>query len=320
MGNGSQLTGVRPAMTAKIAIVGSVAARAGGFPIGRMANDLDIICHSSDFYPFIASEKILWSQPTAAGQAVKVEYSTGEQKIIEAEFTDGNNPTSRKVFNAIRWNAVPSKRSDFVIYTADLDMLYLLKMSHRYKKNSPHFLKTMSDIKIFRKYGAVIRDEELYKERMLATYGEKHPNLNRTKEDFFRGDSVDYIYDHDSLHEAVARFDRPMYTRYAIEGHEVLSSKLKFDMLSYSDRIQGVLEETYVLALERSLIPHPDATPEQAFLTALEKVCTSITSGWFREFAWENYDEIVSTHTSSKFDYVEAFNRGVKHGVVRSYK
>jgi hypothetical protein len=28
------------------------------------------------------------------------------------------------------------------------------------------------------------------------------------------------------------------------------------------------------------------------------KVCTSITSGWFREFAWENHDEVADM-----FDY-----------------
>jgi hypothetical protein len=37
---------------------------------------------------------------------------------------------------------------------------------------------------------------------------------------------------------------------------------------------------------------------------ALDKVCTSITSGWFREFAWQNYDEVVKIyHHQSQEDY-----------------
>jgi hypothetical protein len=75
-----------------------------------------------------------------------------------------------------------------------------------------------------------------------------------------------------------------------------------------------------VLAIERSLVPHPGKkTPEQAYLMALEKVCTSITSGWFREFAWENY-EIASEYT--KFaDYMFAeFQEALARGEILPYK
>ncbi len=80
-------------------------------------------------------------------------------------------------------------------------------------------------------------------------------------------------------------------------------------------RLYGVLEEAYVLALERSQIPFAGkVTPRQSFDIAIEKVCTSITSGWFREFAWENYDKVVELYRD---DYVEKFKAGVDKGIVK---
>ena len=35
---------------------------------------------------------------------------------------------------------------------------------------------------------------------------------------------------------------------------------------------------------------------------ALEKVCTSITSGKFREFSWENYLKVRNMYDSMTFD------------------
>jgi hypothetical protein len=40
------------------------------------------------------------------------------------------------------------------------------------------------------------------------------------------------------------------------------------------------------------------------------KVCTSITSGWFREFAWENYDNVLDLYNDK---YVEIFFNKVEN-------
>ena len=43
---------------------------------------------------------------------------------------------------------------------------------------------------------------------------------------------------------------------------------------------------------------------------ALMKVCTSITSGWFREYAWENYDKVLDLYNElGEDDYVQRFQR-----------
>ncbi|QNO00569.1 hypothetical protein QGX17_gp078 [Pseudomonas phage phiPsa381] len=210
------------------------------------------------------------------------------------------------------------------------DDLYMIKMCHRYKRNSPHFLKTMSDIKFLRekcgpdvdKWLSVVSvNQSIIKLREAESYDYAHPRLNVTSKDFFNGDGVNYVYDHDSIHLAVAltrpneHTFQPAYTFYMKDGSEVMTSKEKFMSVPERIRLYGVYEESCVLALERSQIPHglgKEGGPSArwSFEMALMKVCTSITSGWFREYAWENYQKVLDLYNElGENDYIERFNR-----------
>jgi hypothetical protein len=101
------------------------------------------------------------------------------------------------------------------------------------------------------------------------------------------------------------------------EGSEVMTSKQKFFDAPREIQLAGVVEEAAVLAIERSLVPHPGImTPEQAWRFALAKVCSSITSGWFREFAYENALEILKLYPVG---YWEKFQDDVKSGLVKPF-
>lgn len=200
-----------------------------------------------------------------------------------------------------------------------LDVLYMLKMSHRYLRNSPHFLKTMRDIQAMRKLGAKIRPEheEFYKRRQDATYWYAHPKLNVGKDDFFKDDGLVYTYDHDTIHLAMAEDGKePAYESFRVPGSEVLCSKALFFTAPEHIRLRAVLEESMVLAIERSVVPHPHSwmTDKERFDLALMKVCTSITSGFFRTFAWENYDKVQSMYDPG---YVSRFWTAVDNGIVK---
>lgn len=208
---------------------------------------------------------------------------------------------------------------------APLDVLYLLKMSHRFKKNSPHFKKTMMDILFMRSLGVGIPEEldEIYKLRQKESYDYSHPNLNVNSKDFFKGDEVPYVYDHDTIHQAIAVLGEPAYKSYMKDDSEVMTSKEKFFAQPKHVRLLGVYEEACVLALERSQIPFGDdvdgPTPKQSFLMALNKVCTSITSGYFREYAWENYSIVLKLYQRmGEDDYVERFK--ANHHMVKPYE
>ncbi|XKX17455.1 hypothetical protein MVUOKPPV_CDS0058 [Klebsiella phage phi1_175008] len=196
-------------------------------------------------------------------------------------------------------------------FVAPVDVLYLLKMSHRYKKNSPHFFKTMNDIHFMRSLGAKIPPEleEVFKLREKETYNYSHPNLDVKSKDFFKGDEVPYVYDHDTIHEAVAVLGVPAYKSYMKDDSEVMTSKEKFFEQENHIRLLGVYEESCVLALERSQIPFNFEVPaRQSFVMALSKVCTSITSGYFREYAWESFHIVMKFYESiGEDDYIKRF-------------
>lgn len=220
--------------------------------------------------------------------------------IMEAEITwDGS---TAKMLHDLILADPQTIYADGLAY-ASLDVCYMLKMSHRYLKNNPHFLKTMKDIRNLRQFGAVIRPEHkaFLKEREKVTYWYKHPKLNKNKMEFFNGDGVKYVFDHDSIHESVKEGERPAYSYFQSENAEVMCDMKKFFEIEEQIRLNAVYEESCVLALERSIVPF-GTDYEKAFVMALEKVCTSITSGKFREYAWENYDKVRKMFKTETFD------------------
>jgi hypothetical protein len=204
-----------------------------------------------------------------------------------------------------QYNAFGSK-----IKVANNVTLLWLKESHKYKKDSPHFYKTMNDIQTLRiLVGENYKETKpsWFKKREIETYNYGHPSLNTTKKEFF-DDSVPYIYDHDDIHIHVAINGEPAYKSFS--NGEVNCSKEMFNNLPYETRLNSVVEESMVLSLERSLIPNEFKTdPVRFYLFALMKVCTSITSGWWREFAWENH-----------FQAIEKFNELRNNGFVYENK
>tara|TARA_Y100001001_G_C8012723_1_gene310293 strand:- start:848 stop:1753 length:906 start_codon:yes stop_codon:yes gene_type:complete len=271
----------------------------------REPRDLDLLATLSDF-----QETVFPEQPTILDKGhafVKTDRQVWDCELIWPD------SLSYELAELILQDPETTFDEYLNAWIPSLNILYMLKMSHRFKKNSPHFLKTMRDIQKMRAAGAVIQPEheDFYKRRVKATYWYEHPNLNRSKEEFFNPEDDFYIYDHDSIHEAVALGDRPAYVKYAVPGQEVLSSKKRFfEEVDHETRIAGVYEETCVLALERSQIPNNfrKVPPQWSFKKALEKVCTSITSGWFREFAWEHYDEVLELYRrQGEIDYIVLF-------------
>ena len=42
------------------------------------------------------------------------------------------------------------------------------------------------------------------------------------------------------------------------------------------------------------------------YMKALKKVCTTLTSGWFRDFAIDHYPSVVRNFNKEKFNIVKA--------------
>lgn len=247
---------------------------------------------------------------------VTVDFS-GNGTPMNYEFYIGhsNNSTQQLMEYCKAWG-----NSNDVV--AELNVLYAIKLSHRYLRNSPHFIKTRAHIRDMEKMGAVITDpvlKEILALREKETYNYSHPILDQSKNTFFQ-DEVGYIYDHDTIHEAIAVKGIPAYKNYMKDGEEVMVDKAKFFALDEETKLLGVYEETCVLALERCLIPFGfDHRPKDAFIAALIKVCTSITSGWFREYAYDNFYNVIEMYRKfGEDDYVKKFNKNFR--MVKPYK
>lgn len=291
----------------------------------RQPADLDLVGSYQDIYDYCKSlGRIQSFMPIENGKKIVAKvhkcYSNVYQSyakeltIIEAEIA-WRNTTAAALVDLVKNDSDTIIKDGLLI--PSIDFLYMLKMSHRYLKNSPFFLKTMEDIHNFRLLGAKInpKHNSFFQERKNATYNYTHPKLDVNKVDFFKGDGITYIYDHDSIHEIVKCLNAPAYTFFKEPNSEVFCSKELFFSVDERIRYFAVLEEAYVLALERSQIPfRGKVEPEKSFNMALTKVCTSITSGWFREFAWENWHQVQQI---KDLNYAQKFFEQADAGLVR---
>lgn len=308
-----------------IALVGSRGLQAAGFVLTRKPSDWDVITTFDGLQTLSTTlrkhSRRVDSIPLSESKTVLRSYDGPFQGMTEVEIAWPG--TAAESF----LNLPPDRETymgDLVVKVPTLDQLYTLKLSHRYLKNSPHFLKTVDDVAYMRGLGAKVFDQAWLKQREAETYVYKHPKLNVMKGDFFKGDGVQYVYDHDDIHMAVAHMPLPLslkrapaYTFYMKDGAQVQCDKNKFFGLPEEYRLYGVLEEAQVLALERSQIPfRGKVEPRRSFDIALQKVCTSITSGWFREFAWENFRKVEGMYEA---DYVDRFWAAVEAGRVRKF-
>jgi hypothetical protein len=300
-----------------LAIIGSAALVAQNVELGRECGDLDLVGDYDDLISKLKAIGVSGITPFDNGKKI---VARNKDTIFECEIAWPAS-TSEALYHLILSDSNSIKVEGYAY--ASLNVCYMLKMTHRFKKNSPHFLKTMRDIQLLRKLGAVIEHEEFYQRRLKETLDYKHPKLNQSKKEFFT-DDVPYTYDHDSIHEAIKLYDTPAYNLFKPNTTEVLTSRKLFDALDLQFRLAAVYEESCVLALERSQIPYPEMPRLKSFEIALGKVCTSITSGWFREFAWENYDNAMALYnfqTGIDQNYVDVFNRALeKGGVVKPHK
>ena len=244
--------------------------------------------------------------------------------MVEIENSD-ENENNRHIYRHMLMEHANSVTPAGLVRPASLDMLLFFKESHKYKKNSVHFLKTLQDIILLKSLGAKIPStmSDLLAERERLTYTNKLPVLDVGKKEFFNPQTVTYKYDHDDLHVAVALLDKPAYTFYIDPNKQVMCSQQRFNECPGVVKLFGVVEESMVLALERSLIPFdfkPD--PDKAFSTALEKVCTSITSGWFREYAYNHYWEAQAAYRTVNKDkhYVDRFKEALAGGKIKLFE
>lgn len=149
----------------------------------------------------------------------------------------------------------------------------------------------------------------------------KTPSLKKSTMNFF-GQSDGYVksfYIHDHIHHVMAHYDRPVYEDMQKSSESAWCEKDMWNAFPFEKKAKCVLEEAYVIALERKIIPMINGcgeigTSKQAFDWALMRICTTLCSGWFRQFATDNYLEIIKFYNP---DYVKKFLKAEKEGQIK---
>jgi hypothetical protein len=207
---------------------------------------------------------------------------------------------------------------------ASIEILFSIKKSHivfpiNFEKHIKeyHFLKNIVKVDVL---------SDITKKRHDETYTRlnyKLPNLNQTVKEFVTESQkvVKRVFDHDDIHKKVAYGSSPAYFKIQPDITKVWCSKKMWDVLYEVEKIEMVLEEAYVIAIERKLVPMLFQEGKHwrtidAVKWAIMRICTTLASGYFREFAVENYFKIIE---SIDLKFMEKFLNSVDNKEVKLY-
>jgi hypothetical protein len=203
-------------------------------------------------------------------------------------------------------------------YVLEPQGLALMKRSHLWR--AYHFEKHITMYHKYLSRYALWDDPQwvaLLDERTKLTkkaYPQRNPDLTQTNKDFFDDAVSNRHYDHDWLHEQVAYYERPLFERLKKpEGADkAWCERDLWELLSSDDKNKCVAEEAHVIAVERFMIPNNWKFPHKlAYYKAVNKICTTLCSGWFREHSIDHFPEIIRLFDMSKFNKVQRVTTGV---------
>lgn len=291
-------------------IIGSRAlqyyAQERGVPF-RSPGDTDVICTRNEMLSFCSARKL-------ALKHVRIGHyltQTAPGRHMEFEITEDGIATSGHYYQSVTGDR------NGLLQIAPLDVLFSIKKSHRFIPKQ--WKKHIQDYHLMKSWGL----EDMYPAATALRRKEyenfKTPSLNKTADEFFDDHVSNHTFVHDDIHAIMAYREKPMFEYIKVDTNLVKCSKEKFYALNPMFRIFCVLEEAYVIALERAVIPmlyegKKLADSESALDWALFRICTTLTSGWFREYAVENYPAISAARDPF---YARNFLSAVESGKIR---
>jgi len=197
------------------------------------------------------------------------------------------------------------------------------------KKSHIHFpIKFQKHIKDYNFLLDLLKEDKLenitkinFKETELRFGKLKTPSLKKSTSKFFDQSEgyVKYFYIHDDIHQVMAHYDRPIYEDMQTTSESAWCQKELWDNFSFEKKAKCVLEEAYVIALERKIIPMLNGVSDvvsskKALEWSLMRICTTLCSGWFRQFASDNYSRICEY---INHQYVQKFLEAEQIGKIK---
>lgn len=299
-------------------IVGSKALKFYFPNIDRHINDVDVIGTNQDLNFLIKKLKpkqILVSDKITTLKEIQNSDTIFNTKNVEILMVDESEALTKYL---------EFSKPEIRVEYAPLEVLYSLKKSHIHFpiKFDKHILDYCLLNDFFNGYDKLSEITKLnFKETENRLGKLKTPSLNKSVKQFF-GQSEGYVkshFIHDDIHKVVAHYDKPIYESLQKDATLAKCEKDLWNLLSFEDKCKTVLEEAYVIALERKIIPalfggKPWTDSEKALDWAFMRICTTLCSGWFRQFATDNYFRIKEFINK---DYVELFLTKYQNGEIK---
>ncbi len=301
-------------------IVGSKAIKYHFPEYERKVNDIDIIGNSNDVNFLI---NLLCPK--------EIKYGDGITSLIDIKENDVFDTKSVEVLLSDNSVALKEYSSLTTEYKTEIDGLYYAtpEILLSLKKSHIHFpLKFNKHIFDYNFLLKELKEDNLskitkinFKETEERLGKLKTPSLNKKASNFF-GQSegyVKYFYIHDDIHKVMSHYDRPIYEDMQVDSSSAWCQKDMWEKFTFEKKAKCVLEEAYVIALERKIIPMlngcgPVITSKSAFEWSIMRICTTLCSGWFRQFATDNYVEIIKYFNPN---YVSKFLQAESNGLIK---
>lgn len=276
----------------------------------RQVNDVDIVCFKKQI-PLLAS--LFNFKDQVRDEKHWKSFTTKDGRLVECLLAD-NSKSLKKILNILE------AKGNSIKYCSGI-YLYVIKAAHiHFNTSVKKWLKHIKDYLYLQKFydnlnnfpasQQEIKDLiKLQHKFMIEVKGEiKTPKLNNVNKTSFFNDKVVKFFEHDDIHQVMAHNKLPAYTLMQ-KDTTVTCYKNLWEKMSYINKINCVLEEAYVIALERRIIPGVFGNsfvenPKDAVQWALMRISTTLCSGWFREFAINNMNYILN---NINLNYVNIF-------------
>ena len=295
-------------------LVGSSALKFHYPSLDRDINDLDFIATLSEVEELtdilLPSKRI---EKPGIIRFCNIQNKTDKFNHSDIEFLIADGSESLKMY-------LDHSKSDI----ADPDVLLSLKKSHIHFP--VNFNKHIGDYNFLLNQ---LKEDKLphitkinFKETEKRLGDLKTPSLKKSTQKFFGQSNgfVKDIYIHDHIHLVMSHYDRPIYMDMQDEGaSSAWCQKDKWNQFTFEKKAKCVLEEAYVISLERKIIPMLNGfgapiSSKKAFEWSIMRICTTLCSGWFRQFATDNYSEIIKFYNPG---YVSKFLRAEQDGKIK---
>jgi hypothetical protein len=295
--------------------------------------DYDVICNLPEDKQAIKDmlvrhkDNIRSAKMADSGRYYRVKFKTGESFEFELPVDGDNKESVESMQYGAYLTTIPGIGT---INLPDPNDLFWLKWAHVVRPIK--FDKTIKDyFTLARATKVGIFNIEPTKPTEWAKIRRKeverrypvNVNLNQSNDEFFAKSQrlLGRVLEHDDLHRATKFWDVPLFEKMKSDKTKASVEKDIWDKWGIDTRLDAVREECFAIALERVVIPeytkrHGNRPLSQidddlicgqfaqnAYEYALKRICTTLTSGWFRQFAINNYFGLLNPRKS----YGESF-------------